>query len=855
MGKLFTNLKKRVAILTVLCMMLTLAPSPAFATTVSDISGHWAQTTIQSWVDNGLIKGYPDGTFKPDNNITRAEFITLVNRAFEYTNTAPISFTDVNQNAWYASAIGVAVEAGYISGYPDGTMKPENPISREEAATIIMRIKNLVANPAAVSVYTDASSITWGKGEVGAVTAAKIMQGYPDGSFMPRGLITRAETVIALDNAMKYVAGSVTPLAPSVTRNDDTNTVSGMTTAMEYKLDSANYATYVASAFNALDFSGNHTLLVRFAALGINPFGPATTLTFTTNIGGGGGGGGNGDGSNDTAVSAINITGSAVVGATLTAIGLLPTDATVSYQWEISTDGAIYADIALATGITYTPVAGDAGKYIKVSATGTGSYDGTVTSAATGPVLTEADVDTTTYDAIVLTVPADNADGTYTDPSWTLFAAATYDLTLAATDGQAALDAEVTAIQEALDLLELVADVDTTTYDAIVLTVPADNADGTYTDPSWTLFAAATYDLTLAATDGQAALDAEVTAIQEALDLLELVADLTAYNLALAAVDEADYTTATWATYQIVVLANVMTDQDTQADVDTATGLITTAQGDLVLKLAAYNAALAAVNQEDYTTVSWSTYAGIVAANPVSNQSSQVMIDAVTGVITAAQADLVAIADMTEYDAALTTVTEAAFTTATWTTYAGIVAANVVDEQDTQVAVDAATLAITTAQEDLVAIADMTEYDAALTTVTEAAFTTASWTTYAGIVAANVVTDQNTQAEVTTATDNITLAQDGLVTLLDEAVAKITVVALGPITVGDTATVLEKAQALVGVGFTVTVEAADGTIISAAGVATEAGAGTISFTVTENATPANTADTATFNITVYPVVI
>src|SRR5665647_3499744 len=201
MGRLFTNLKKRVAILTVLCMMLTLAPSPAFAATMSDISGHWAQTTIQSWTDNNLIKGYPDGTFKPDNNITRAEFITLVNRAFEYTNTAPISFTDVNQNAWYASAIGVAVEAGYISGYPDGTMKPENPISREEVATIIMRIKNLVANPAAVSVYTDASSITWSKGEVGAVTAAKIMQGYPDGSFMPSGLITRAKTIIALNNA------------------------------------------------------------------------------------------------------------------------------------------------------------------------------------------------------------------------------------------------------------------------------------------------------------------------------------------------------------------------------------------------------------------------------------------------------------------------------------------------------------------------------------------------------------------------------------------------------------------------------------------------------------------------------
>src|SRR5665648_1148838 len=178
----FTEFKKGIAILAIFCMLFTLMPVNAFALGASDISGHWAEATIQSWVDNGLIKGYPDGTFKPDNNITRAEFITLVNRAFEYTKTAPISFTDVNQNAWYASAIGVAVEAGYISGYPDGTMKPENPISREEAATIIMRIKNLVANPAAVSVYTDASSITWGKGEVGAVTAAKIMQGYPDGS-------------------------------------------------------------------------------------------------------------------------------------------------------------------------------------------------------------------------------------------------------------------------------------------------------------------------------------------------------------------------------------------------------------------------------------------------------------------------------------------------------------------------------------------------------------------------------------------------------------------------------------------------------------------------------------------------
>ena len=76
----------------------------------------------------------------------------------------------------------------------------------------------------------------------------------------------------------------VTPDAPSVTSDDDANTVTGMTTAaMEYKLDAADYVVYDATAFDLLDFSGAHTLLVRVAAEGINPVSADTTLTFTTN--------------------------------------------------------------------------------------------------------------------------------------------------------------------------------------------------------------------------------------------------------------------------------------------------------------------------------------------------------------------------------------------------------------------------------------------------------------------------------------------------------------------------------------------------------------------------------------------
>src|SRR5665647_658936 len=157
MEKLFANLKKRVALLTILCMMVTLVPSAVSAATVSDISGHWAQTTIQAWVDQG-----------------------------------------------------------YINGYPDGTFKPENPISREEVASIIMKINKLVANEAGANHFTDANTLVWSKGAVGACYLAGILKGYPDGSFKGKNYIKRGEAVVALDRSSKYIAPVVVVTPPAV---------------------------------------------------------------------------------------------------------------------------------------------------------------------------------------------------------------------------------------------------------------------------------------------------------------------------------------------------------------------------------------------------------------------------------------------------------------------------------------------------------------------------------------------------------------------------------------------------------------------------------------------------------------
>jgi hypothetical protein len=202
-----TRMRKGMAMLVALCMLIIMMPVNVFATFApSDITGHWAETKIQNWINDDLIAGYPDGTFKPQQNISRAEFMRLVNVAFDYTEVDTIAYTDVQPGLWYYSEVAKAKAAGYIVGYDDGTMKPENPINREEAAKIISTVKDLASDAATVSNYSDKAVISdgWGKDYVGAVTTAGIMKGYPDDSFMPKGNITRAEAVFALDNALNY---------------------------------------------------------------------------------------------------------------------------------------------------------------------------------------------------------------------------------------------------------------------------------------------------------------------------------------------------------------------------------------------------------------------------------------------------------------------------------------------------------------------------------------------------------------------------------------------------------------------------------------------------------------------------
>lgn len=131
----------------------------------------------------------------------------------------------------------------------------------------------------AVASIKAAAAVTTAEGSLSQADvdiAQALITGLPDGADKT-----------ALQDRLNIVIASmpVVPPAPLVTRNDVANTVTGMASGMEYNLDNAGYVAYVAGIFNALDFSGNHTLLVRVAAVGINPPSLDTTLTFTTNPG------------------------------------------------------------------------------------------------------------------------------------------------------------------------------------------------------------------------------------------------------------------------------------------------------------------------------------------------------------------------------------------------------------------------------------------------------------------------------------------------------------------------------------------------------------------------------------------
>jgi hypothetical protein len=169
----------------------------------ADYVGHWAESTIQKWMEAGKISGYSDGSYKPDNNITRAEFVKLVNGTIDFNKKATIAYKDVTTADWFYNYVGIAQEIGYISGYSKDSFGPNDYITREEAASILARIQYLNGNVAAADKFSDKTNVSsWAVESVGAASDAGFITGYNDGTFRPSNKLTRAEALTMLDNVL-----------------------------------------------------------------------------------------------------------------------------------------------------------------------------------------------------------------------------------------------------------------------------------------------------------------------------------------------------------------------------------------------------------------------------------------------------------------------------------------------------------------------------------------------------------------------------------------------------------------------------------------------------------------------------
>ncbi|OPX86464.1 MAG: S-layer protein precursor [Pelotomaculum sp. PtaB.Bin104] len=170
-------------------------------TTLKDIAGHWAANNINQLVAGGVISGYPDGSFKPNNTITRAEFATVLVKAFQLTVRDGKIFADTAGH-WARDYIAAAADSGVVNGYDVNTFGPDDLITREQMAVMIVKAAKL-APGAGETQFTDSGSISdWAKEAVITATENRIMKGYPDNTIQPRGSATRAEAVTVVVNSL-----------------------------------------------------------------------------------------------------------------------------------------------------------------------------------------------------------------------------------------------------------------------------------------------------------------------------------------------------------------------------------------------------------------------------------------------------------------------------------------------------------------------------------------------------------------------------------------------------------------------------------------------------------------------------
>jgi parallel beta-helix repeat protein len=181
-------------------------PSQVISTSFSDLDGHWAAAFVEALVNKGFISGFPDGTFRPATPITRAQYAALITKTFQLPASNNLNrFKDVRTDFWAASAIASAADAGFLSGFPDGTFRPGQNLTKVQAiVSIVNGLKFTGSNPNGLNVYSDRAQIpSYATNAVTVATQKLLIVNYPQIELLePLREITRAEVAALIYQAL-----------------------------------------------------------------------------------------------------------------------------------------------------------------------------------------------------------------------------------------------------------------------------------------------------------------------------------------------------------------------------------------------------------------------------------------------------------------------------------------------------------------------------------------------------------------------------------------------------------------------------------------------------------------------------
>lgn len=211
------NMKKNLVVLLVFGLLFSLlsvnvqAADPKEFTDVSET--HWAYQEINLLSREGAINGYEDGTFRPNNPITRAEAVKVIDLMFTSQAISDYNpnFSDIPTTHWAFDHIARVHDYKYITGYQDNTFRPNNNITRAEMAAILNRVVDLFyeftqqTRPPHQSSYKDVLESHWAYLHISQLSTVNVIKGYEDNTFRPNNNITRAEFVVMCSNLAYFI--------------------------------------------------------------------------------------------------------------------------------------------------------------------------------------------------------------------------------------------------------------------------------------------------------------------------------------------------------------------------------------------------------------------------------------------------------------------------------------------------------------------------------------------------------------------------------------------------------------------------------------------------------------------------